>query len=286
MKKYTALIVDIKKSRSYNSRARNEMQRYIMETVHELNSIFSNSLEKGVEFSAGDELQGLFSSVEAAYLYFRLFSMLISPIQIRAGIGIGEWNVIIQHAGTTAQDGSAYHNARFAIEATEETLGYSVLLFSGGKDDIIVNSLLNATAVLIDKQSQYQNEIMLLVELLYPITAHGEIVISELKRIVKLSYQRSYDLEYEFFRKRTKEPVFYKVDCSAIESKAIEVDNEDSFFVVDGKVRGLPIQLAELLGVSRQTIDRTIKSGNIYEIRNLSIAVVKCLKNMEEFTCC
>ena len=54
-----------------------------------------------VEFSAGDEVQGLLSSPEAAFLYFRMFSMLISPVKMRAGIGVGEWNIKIENASTT-----------------------------------------------------------------------------------------------------------------------------------------------------------------------------------------
>ena len=130
MEEYTALIIDLKSSRKYNIRARNNIQEYIMHVVDVLNYIFRKSLEKDVDFSAGDEIQGLFSSTKAAYLYFRMFSMLVSPIEIRAGIGIGSWEVVIKDAGTTAQDGRAYHNARYAIKAVEESKGYSVLLFS------------------------------------------------------------------------------------------------------------------------------------------------------------
>lgn len=284
MRKYTALIMDIKKSRAYNTKLRKKMQIYIMEVIGELNFIFQNSLEKEVSFSAGDEVQGLFSSVEAAYLYFRLFDMLLSPIEIRAGIGIGEWNVVIKGAGTTAQDGTAYHNARFAINATEETLGYSVLLFSGTKTDIIVNSLLNSATVLMNKQSHYQNEIMLLTELLYPITVYDIINISGLKRLAKLVQQKSFYLKDDVFDKQNKESVFLRINIQSIKSRTINAGDETTlFFVVGGKVRGLPIQLAEFLGVSRQSIDRTIKNGNIYEARNLAIAVLKYLRSQERF---
>jgi hypothetical protein len=130
MKNYTVLIMDLKKSRSYSVEDRNSIQKYIVTVIKKLNEVFSSSLARDVEFSAGDEIQGLFISTESAYLYFRMFYMLISPVEIKAGIGIGEWNIKIENASTTAQDGPAYHNARNAIENVKDSLGHSVLLYS------------------------------------------------------------------------------------------------------------------------------------------------------------
>ena len=281
MKKYTALIMDLKKSRRYSSKNRNEIQDYIFHVIHVLNRAFQSSLEKEVFFSAGDELQGLFSSVEASYLYFRLFSMLVAPVEIRAGIGVGEWDIIVKDAGTTAQDGSAYHNARHAINATEESLGYSVLLFSGGTNDIITNSLFNSTALIINKQSEYQNQVMLLSELLYPINPYEIIDISKLKDIVELIVHRSEAVKFDFFKinKSHREPLCYRLSRFDFESKSIDVtDTSDTFFVTEGKVRGLPLQLSEIMGVTRQSADKTIKAANIYEARNLAVATLKYLK--------
>lgn len=285
MNKYTALIMDLKKSRKYSSKNRNEIQDYIFHVIHVLNRAFERSLEKDVFFSAGDELQGLFSSVEASYLYFRLFSMLVAPVEIRAGIGVGEWDVIVKDAGTTAQDGSVYHNARRAINATEESLGYSVLLFSGGKNDIIINSLFNSTALIINKQSEYQNQVMLLSELLYPINAYDIIDIRILSDIVELIVHRSEAVQFDFFKiyKNHREPLIFKLSHLSFESRPIDViDNSDTFFVTEGKVRGLPMQLSEIIGVTRQSADKTIKSANIYEARNLAVATLKYLKHLED----
>lgn len=283
MKEYVALIMDLKKSRAYSSRNRNDIQGYVLLVVNVLNDIFRRALEKEVTFSAGDEVQGLFSSVEASYLYFRLFSMLVSPVEIRAGIGVGEWDVIIKDAGTTAQDGTAYHNARYAIDATEESLGYSVLLYSNKKTDIVVNSLFNSTALIINKQSVYQNEVMLFSELLYPINAYDIIDVNNLREIVELIKQKF--VQYDFFRNNThqKEPLFCRIKSFDFESKPMDAINDnDSFFVVAGKVRGLPMQLSELIGVTRQSIDKTIKAANIYEARNLAVTTLRYLKSLGE----
>ena len=285
VKNYAALIMDLKKSRAYASKDRNEIQEYIIHVISVLNHVFDNALKKQVSFSDGDAVQGLFSCVEAAYLYFRLFSMLISPVEIRAGIGVGGWEVRIDDAGSTAQDGTAYHRARYAIEATEESLGYSVLLFSGGENDIVVNSLFNATALLINKQSQYQNEVMLLSELLFPINAYGIIDTCGLREIIELIGHKNDVVRYDFFKvnKGKHGPLFYRIKNFDFESQPRDaINDDDSFFVVAGRVRGLPMLLAEIIGVTRQSISKTIKAANIYEARNIAVTTLRYLKKLGE----
>lgn len=285
MKKYTALIVDIKNSRKYSLQVRNDLQEYIMHVIKVLNNIFFSVLEKNVYFSAGDEIQGLFTSVEASFLYYRLFSMLIAPIEIRAGIGVGEWSVRINDAGTTAQDGEAYHNARYAINSTEDSLGYSVLLFSGKKDDTVVNSLLNSTALIISKQSEYQNEIMLLSELLYPINTNEIINVDTFKKITELLEHKSYTVKQIPKHKLmiNRESLFNRISYFEIIPNPIDAFIScNSFFVTDGRIRGLPKKLSEIMGVTRQSIYKTIKTANIYEARNLAVATLRYLRNWSE----
>lgn len=290
MKNYVALIIDLKESRKYRDRMRNDIQEYLMQVVKSLNNIFEESLERSVDFSAGDEVQGLFSSVRAAYLYFRMFSMLVAPVEVRAGIGVGTWDVVMKGAGTTAQDGRAYHNARYAIQAVEESKGYSVLMYSEHPRDIIVNSLFNTTAMIISKQSSYQNEIMLLSELLYPINDSDIINTFKLERIIEILRFKNEFIRFEphfvsySMKGRHRESVFYKLNYWDIEiaSKPVSVVfNSSLFFVEEGRVRGLSKQLAELIGVSRQSIEKTIKLGMIYEERNLAITTLSYLAEME-----
>lgn len=290
MKKYTALIIDLKGSKKYQIKMRNEIQEYIMRVVEKMNIIFKESMEREVEFSAGDEIQGLFSSVKSAYLYFRMFSMLVSPIEIRAGIGVGAWDVVVKDAGTTAQDGRAYHNARRAIEAVEESKGYSVLMCSENSSDMVVNSLLNSTALIINRQSDYQNEIMLLSELLYPINLDGIVNAFKLREIIELLRFKNDFLRYEYTFSKPgssrgrRESAFCKLNYYdiEIECKPINIMVEaTSFFVDEGRVRGLALQLSQLLAVSRQSIEKTVKSGLIYEARNLAITTLIYLEELE-----
>lgn len=278
MKNFTALIIDLKKSRSYSIEDRNSIQKYIIAVIQKLNETFIYTIVREVEFSAGDEMQGLFKSPEAAYLYFRLFTMLISPVEVRAGIGVGEWNVKIDNASTTAQDGPVYHNARYAIENIKDSLGYSLLLFSGKENDIFINSAINTPFILTSNHSEYQNEIMLLSELLYPIDSDNVIDRSKmhhLTELVKLKNKLNY---YTYFKmsKSVKKYPFDDINHTIIDPYPIDAINDDNmFFVNGGKKRGMAMHLSDVLGISRQSIEKTYKTAKVYEARNSTLVALK-----------
>jgi len=258
-------MIDLKNSRSYSTQDRNKLQSSILNSIKILNKVFKNSIKKEVEFSAGDEIQGLFISSQSAYLYYRLFSMLIFPIEIHSGIGYGTWDIVIDNESTTAQDGTVYHNARKAIDEAKNSLEYSILFYSGNKNDLIINSLINSSNLLALKQSKYQNNLMLLTEILYPI-ANGDIIeYKELKELLK------------FIQFEKKENLIIDIKCPIISTQL----EKESFYVTEGKKRGLSTQISKLLGVSRQSVEKAIKTGNIYELRNLTISILKAMKSVQ-----
>lgn len=257
-------MIDLKNSRSYSIQDRNTIQNSVIESIEILNKIFKNSIEKEVEFSAGDEIQGLFISSKSAYLYSRLFSMLTFPIQIHTGIGLGTWDIVIENASTTAQDGTVYHNARKAIDEAKKSLEYSALFYSKDKNDIIINSLINASTLLSTKQSEYQNKLMLLTEVLYPIDRENIIDYKNLKKLLKfIQFEKKLNLT---------EDIHYSPISTQIE--------KENFYITEGKKRGLSTQISKLLGISRQSIEKAIKAGNIYELRNMAIAILEAMDNI------
>lgn len=281
MKNYSALIIDLKKSRAYNRIDRTDIQNHIKNSVSVLNKVFDNGLELDVVFSAGDEVQGLFSSPMTAYLYFRLFNMLISPVEIRAGIGVGEWDVRIESNISNEQDGSAYHNARYAIENVEDSLGYCVLVFSKNKKDIYVNSAINTATTLVNNQSEYQNELYLLSELMYPIDINNTLRLNSFLELSDLIAQKN-RIGYYRSRKSGRNIRSYPLtavqndlnfECNPINALA----DEPQFYISSGKIKGLPAKLAKILGTSRQSIEKSIKAGNIYQARNSAITALKLM---------
>lgn len=280
---YAALMIDLKKSRSYTKEDRNSIQYYIMDVINLLNRLYRREIVREVDFSAGDEIQGLFASAEAAYLYYRIFSMWLHPVEIRAGIGVGGWDVQIDYKGTTSQDGPAYHNARLAIKHADDSEGYPVLLFSGSRSDITINTIIGGAASIMAKQSTYQNQIMLMTELLYPICnyyvrAYDYITPHDIERFL---YEKSgFDHEVD---KIMRPLPLDRLTGSIIEMidpiNAEDVREETKFYITSGKQRGIPTKLARIMDISRQTIEKTMKAGNIYTARNMAITAINEMTN-------
>ena len=86
--KYAALMFDIVDSRRY--RERYDVQKILIGAVNHLNILYRDDIKKDVVSSAGDEFQGLFYNLQAAFLYIRKLQLLVYPINLRCGIGYGE----------------------------------------------------------------------------------------------------------------------------------------------------------------------------------------------------
>lgn len=282
MLKYASLIVDIKNSRAYKQADRIDIQKYIKECILKLNNIFEASIKLDMIFSGGDEVQGLFYSPVVAYLYFRLFSMLIAPVQVRAGIGVGEWSIKINSGNSTEQDGPVYHNAKFAIESADDRLGYELLLYSGEKYDIFINSQINVSTLLVNKQSEYQNQLLLLTELMYPIIINNAYNTKKLSQLIEIIRMKNELLYYsKWNQSRTiRQRSFSEWQIDFIEAVDIHttINSDKSFYESAGKIRGLATKLADITNTRRQTVEKSLKSGNIFQIRN---ACIVALKQME-----
>ena len=281
---YAALIIDLKKSRSYTKEDRNNIQHYIMDVIHLLNRLYRRELMREVDFSAGDEVQGLFSSPEAAYLYYRMLSMWLHPVEIRAGIGVGGWDVQLDSKGTTGQDGPAYHKARHAVKSADDSEGYPVLFFSDSHSDVTINTIIGGAASIMSKQSVYQNQIMLITELLFPICNYY---------IHPYSYLTTYDVEHFLYEKsmlaHEMEKIMRPLPLDRLKYGFVEiidpinaedVHEERMFYITSGKQRGIPTKLASIMDISRQTIEKTIKAGNIYTARNMAITAINEMANI------
>ncbi len=282
---YAALMIDLKNSRDYGGASRQRIQQYLLELTRALNDVFSPVLSRRVEFSAGDELQGLFDSAPAAYLYYRLFDLLVSPVRIRAGIGVGSWDVQIPGAGTTAQDGKAYHNARRAIEAASESEDYDILLCSGTALDRGINGLIGTGAVMTGALSEYQKDLLLLAELCVPLTVLGVPEPKQVEGLLDMMRRRS--LEFGLWEDGDT-PRRAKLAIAALPEPgwSIPVPLEtkgDALFPNWARQRGMASRISRILGVSRQSVEKSLKNADLYPIRNLAgCALEQLIQLMEE----
>lgn len=268
---YSALIIDIKNSRKYEGKDRGSIQNYIKASISALNNIFRSALKFEIIFSAGDEVQGLFTNPSAAFLYYRLLDLLIAPVETRAGIGIGDWDVKIDGGTSSEQDGSAYHNARLAINSADDKDGYDFLINSGNENDIFVNAFFNTSSLLMNQQTEKQNQLMLLIELMYPIVKTDSMDINFLSSLSDLLFQKS---TFEFFAK-WKWPITSNKTSLIKEIDSYCVSNNSFHYA--GKIKGLSLQLANMTGATRQNIEKILKAGNVNQIRDIHIVTLRMM---------
>lgn len=275
---YYALMVDVVKSRLYYDADREDIQHFVYQTIDTLNLIFKKELVKPVEFSAGDELQGLFSSLNSAYMYLRLLRLTISPVNIRASIGGGDWTVQIDKAGTTAQDGSAYHNARYALQRLEESYDYDIFVFTNNRSDKFLNALINSESIIYNSQTDMQREMMLLFEVYSPILSdeYANVDIYNYRYLLDIAYKK---MRFNFYRpvsRRYEESLidrfdFYNVDIEP--TFAYDYFEADDI-AIDTRRRKISSYLSQLIHTSRQNVEKLVAKGNIINCRNQTIAIL------------
>lgn len=274
MENYVSLIMDVEKSRMYPIAQRNSMQKYMNRYIDCLNDLFRNDIKYRVTFSAGDELQGMFFDVTAAVLFFRLFEMLMKPVKIRAGIGVGEWTVKVEEGLSTQQDGPVYHRARQAIEEASKMQLQNVRICSE-KDDILVNHLINASNVLKAQQIYMQNIVLVILELLYPFAAVGTEISGEeiAKELLNIK------LEYMIAMRK-----YNKADGHRPESFHMSEVMAVSPIAIDGKIiepesvivkKNTAFMISQILGSTRQNADSIMRRGNANKIRELDFIALQ-----------
>ena len=176
------------------------------------------------------------------------------------------------------------HNARYAIKNADDSEGYPVLFYSGSLSDITINTIIGGAASIMAKQSIYQNQIMLMTELLFPICNYY---------VRAYDYLTPNDVEHFLHEKsllsretdRGMRPLpFDRLSCSIVEAidpiNAEDAKEETTFYITTGKQRGIPTKLASIMDISRQTIEKTIKAGNIYTARNMAITAINEMTNI------
>ena len=281
MNQYVSLIMDIEKSKSYSISDRNEMQHYIDKCVKNLNNLFDEGMQCEVTFSAGDELQGLFNDVVTALLYFRMLEMLVKPVKIRAGIGIGPWTVKMEQGSSTQQDGPAYHKARQAIKEVHGMQLQNVRICSED-NDILANHLINASLLLKRQQIYMQNIVQVLIELLFPFVP----VNSKLDRYDAVKELIAIKFEY---RLGAKNRGLYSRRNIAMEQDYLEWNKiPDAVPIyINGEImdvesivikKNTAMIISEILQCSRQNVDSIMRRGNANKIRELDYMALQYVK--------
>ena len=270
MNNFAALIIDIKGSTRFSDIKRNKIQMDISNLMNALNEVFKKSIVNKVDFSAGDEVQGLFDSSAAAYMFFRLFELLLSPVEMRGGIGVGAWTTRLADKGTQAQDGPAYHLARKSMQDTYKMKTQRIRITKDNRLDILINISINASWRLLYLQSPKQRLILQIIELLYPIV--------DMNIMSKNANGLLLDIYENLVRRidEVKNPITTDSNSEFIDLTDFTTDPEEPEKLFS--IRGASDMIASMFGYTRQNIDNQIRSGNILQIRCLDLGAIQLLK--------
>lgn len=288
--KYSALIIDVVESRKYENRI--GVQEILRESIKYLNEIFSPSLEKEIIFSGGDEMQGLFKSSSAAFLYFRKLQLFVYPIKLRAGMGVGTIKYLKEKWVSTELDGEAYYNARDAINRISNK-GENVLCYNSNQpEDKFINMLLLSSSDMKTRQSETSRLIELLLDYMFPIydanAMKEESIGSHYEQIMLLKIDLLQSFKNKSRVKKQDDENNFNLYYQKLKTIKIYYDKgnetylEKELYVDRFWKKGYSTIIADILETSRQNIDKHIASGKIKENRNMDGTVFLFLKERGE----
>jgi len=271
---YTALMVDIIKSRKYAQGDRQKLQDFCLKAIDFLNGVFAGALVKSVEFSAGDEMQGLFTQADAAFLYLRLLRMLLRDKKTHAGIGHGDWTVRVNGRGTSFQDGPVYYHAREALDVCKKAKDYSVVVCTDAGVDGILSAMLNSLFSLNERLTPYQNDLKLLLEILWPVGDEWSFKENHLHGLLDLL-----DCKYllTMYHNVGSQRVFNRIKEDGVMALS-ERKRKDNDTLTAGHPYRAVAALAEVTGLKRQSIEQGLKKSNVFVERNTAFAVAAFLR--------
>lgn len=291
-KKYSTIMIDIVDSRKYENR--NEVQEFLKYIIEYLNNIFYKSLKKPLMFSAGDEIQGLFYDPLAAYLCVRFCMMICFPVKIRAGIGYGELAFDNEKWVSSELDGEVYHNARYAIESFSDKGSFGIRINTKTKKNKYLNAMLYSSQLFQKQQSLHAQNVRLVAELLFPIFDDKIMVpytdfkerlntILKMKAHIKSNMQSlSYVSGGKIHKSGMQTQIFVLNEIVQVYNVPISVFLEDSSIIVENTwKKGMSTMISEILGTSRQNIDKHIRLGKVKENRSIDFSIACWIR--EEF---
>lgn len=268
-KHYAALIFDVIESRKFKDRF--AIQSFLKSALDICNSLFQERICKPVMFSAGDEMQGLFSNAEDAYRYFAFFSRLVYPVQLRCGIGLGELDVFSEDWMTTELDGPAYHRARAAIARCHEGQEQLVIFNSARASDRFVNGLLGAYLLLTQAMKPKTTMLYYYAEFL-----DSHLVPQWQDLVASIATLETHLKEQQIICKSTipsyKPSFSITLDEACFEEP--DITKKDVLTSQEWK-RGLNGRIAQALGIRRQYVDAVVRTNNFVQIRSIEALVVE-----------
>ena len=160
---YLALIADVIDSKMVQERF--DLQKQLEKTLQTMNELFGEFLASNFTLTLGDEFQALLKVDAPVFQIIDTLRSLLTPTQLRFGIGLGEIVTDIDPLQSIGADGPAYWNARAAINLVHQKNDYgnTQIYFSSGKEkqDFFVNALIASGEAIRSGWRGSQEEILL-----------------------------------------------------------------------------------------------------------------------------
>ena len=160
---YLALIADVIDSKMVQERF--DLQKQLEKTLQTMNELFGEFLASSFTLTLGDEFQALLKVDAPVFQMIDTLRSLLTPTQLRFGIGLGEIVTDIDPLQSIGADGPAYWNARAAINLVHQKNDYgnTQIYFSSGKEkqDFFVNALIASGEAIRSDWRGSQEEILL-----------------------------------------------------------------------------------------------------------------------------
>ena len=160
---YLALIADVIDSKMVQERF--DLQKQLEKTLQTMNELFGEFLASNFTLTLGDEFQALLKVDAPVFQMIDTLRSLLTPTQLRFGIGLGEIVTDIDPLQSIGADGPAYWNARAAINLVHQKNDYgnTQIYFLSGKEkqDFFVNALIASGEAIRSGWRGSQEEILL-----------------------------------------------------------------------------------------------------------------------------
>jgi hypothetical protein len=273
---YTALIIDMRKSKMMSVDARFEAQLLMKNCINKLHFLFDSKLRYDVDFSGGDSVQGVFKSSAAAYLYARLFLLLMYPVPMRCGLGFGTVDIQMEKMKTNAQDDIAYHKAKYSVDEYKDEQDRNIIFFSEEKIDRTINALLLASGILHKNHTSIQHGYQMLLELQTPIIIDSfqnkfkNIVPFMLERVNSIRKERQF-VDIENYK--------YSEDPFLLEDELYFSNNNNSKskIIINTNRHGQATAIAKAVGVQHQSVTDILNRSSAHRIRDIEAVVALML---------
>lgn len=263
---YSALMVDIRDSRSLDEDQRENAQRALIKAVSEVNDIYASSLVKNMMFSAGDEVQGLFADMQNAVLAYRYISLAMLPIGVRGGVGVGGWETRVDSGLSTEQDGDAYHKARAAVSAAKGRGLVGLKIKGIGKSAEACETAIGLCLSVGEGRTNAQQDLAKTIERIRPLVYRNTPIANftgeSSDAVLKNSANRA------------------KAEGSTV-PVYIGGDVVESLRSVEASHCCIASDLVDILGVSRQAIEQKLARGSVFIERKAAALAVLSFVDLE-----